>query len=291
MQMAVMGYKSQTGSRRSAARKYQKSPHEKAKIKTQKHRANGKYLQEESSLLSAQGVVEKTLGSLSKLGSQTFALSPFNQYFDDWLVNLREVLSEFESKSAIDVDDEFVKARSQILTDAERELAETKLKESALELVAKALSEENHRVVELDAEYAFKTRENELKRNNEVEHLTRNVNNLEKELAGIGHLKTSLFGLTKKGKAKKEAEATQKLQSAKTELELAIQNFNVVQEKLHDEYEKTKKILINQVQSLEVEIESLETDASLAIRQAASKALVNAVNTLFHRKILSPKTD
>jgi hypothetical protein len=152
MQSAVMGSKSQTGSRRSAARKYQKSPHEKAKIKTQKHRADGKYQPEESSLPSAQGVVEKTLGSLSKLGSQTFALSPFSQYFDDWLVNLREVLCEFESNPAISVDDEFVKARSQILTDAERELATTRLKESALESTATALSEKNHRLVELDVD-------------------------------------------------------------------------------------------------------------------------------------------
>lgn len=290
LQMAVMASKSQTGSRRSAARKYQKSPHEKAKVKTQKHRADGKY-HEESPLPSAQGVVEKTLGSLSKLGSQTFALSPFSQYFDDWLVNLREVLSEFESNPAINVDDEYVKARLQIFTDAERELATTRLKESALESTAKALSEKNHRLVELDAEYASKTRINGLKRNNGVERLTRNVHNLEEELARIGQLKTSLFGLTKKGKAKKEAEATQKLQSAKNELELAVQNFTVEQEKLHDEYEKTKQAVIEQVQSLEKEIESLETDASLAIRQAASKALVNAVNTLFHRKMLSPKTD
>jgi hypothetical protein len=291
LQMAVMGNKSQTGSRRSAARKYQKSPHEKAKIKTQKHRADGKYLQEESSLPSAQEVVEKTLGSLSKLGSQTFALSPFSQYFDDWLVNLREVLFEFESNPAINVDDEYVKARSQILTDAEGELATTRLKESALESTAKALSEKNHHLVELDAEYASKTRENGLKRNNDVQRLTRNVHNLEEELAHIGQLKTSLFGLTKKSKAKKESEATQKLQSAKNELELAVQNFTVEQEKLHDEYEKTKQAVIEQVQSLEKEIESLETDASLAIRQAASKALVNTVNTLFHRKMLSPKTD
>jgi hypothetical protein len=289
--MAVMGPKSQTGSRRSAARKYQKSPHEKAKIKIQKHRPDGKYLQEESSLPSAQGVVEKTLGSLSKLGSQTFALSPFSQYFDDWLVNLHEVLSEFELNPAISVDDEFVEAGSQILTDAERDLATTRLNESALELTAKDLSEKNHRLVELDAEYTSKTRENGLKRNNDVHRLTHNVQNLEEELASIGQLKTSFFSLTKKGKAKKEAEATQKLHSAKTDLELAIQNFTIEQEKLHDEYEKTKQAVIKQVQSLEKELESLEIDASLAIRQAASKALVNAVNTLFQRKMLSPKTD
>ena len=72
---------------------------------------------------SPQEAANKALSSLSKLGTQTFALSPFSQYFDDWLVNLRNVLSEFESNPAISEDDQFIKDRSQIFLNAERELA------------------------------------------------------------------------------------------------------------------------------------------------------------------------
>jgi hypothetical protein len=280
-----MGYKSQTGSRRSSGRKFQKSQHEKAKAKAQKHTSGGRYAQEETPVPPLGEVVEKTLVKLRNLGSQKFAISPFSQYFDDWLVNVREVLSEFESSPAVVVDEEFVKERSQIFLDVEREFAETRLKETALDETAKTLPDANHLIVQIDVEYAVKSRENGLKRNSEVQRLTRNVHDLEEELDRASRIKTSLFGsFSKKAKAQKEAEATRKLASAKSELELVAQNFTVEQEKLHDEYEKRKQAAIEQVQSIEKEIETLETDGSAEARRAACEALVNSVNALLLRK-------
>ena len=280
-----MGYKSQTGSRRSAGRKFQKSQHEKAKAKAQKHTSGGRYAQEETPVPPLGEVVEKTLVKLRNLGSQKFAVSPFSQYFDDWLVNVREVLSEFESNPAIEVDDAFVKERSQVFLDVEREFAETRLKEAALEETAKNLPDANHLIVQIDVEYAVKSRENGLKRNSEVQRLTRNVHDLEEELDRVSRMKTSIFGsFSKKAKARKEAEATQKLTSAKSELELVVQNFTVEQEKLHDEYEKRKQAAMEQVQRIEKELETLETDGSLEARRVACEALVNGVNALLQRK-------
>jgi hypothetical protein len=280
-----MGFKSQTGSRRSAGRRFQKSQHEKAKTKAQKHRAGGNYAQEEIPGPPLGEVVEKTLNKLRNLGSQKFAVSPFSQYFDDWLLNVREVLSEFESSPALEVDEEFVKERSQIFLDIEREFAETRLKETALEETAKNLPDANHLIVQIDAEYAAKSRENGLNRNSEVQRLTRNVHDLEEELDRVSRMKTSLFGsFSKKAKARKEAEVTQKLNSAKSDLELVVQNFTVEQEKLHDEYEKRKQAAIEQVQRIEKEIETLETDGSLEARRVACDALVNGVNALLQRK-------
>ena len=280
-----MGYKSQTGSRRSSGRKFQKSQHEKAKAKAQKHTSGGRYAQEETPVPPLGEVVEKTLVKLRNLGSQKFAVSPFSQYFDDWLVNVREVLSEFESSPAVVVDEEFVKERSQVFLDVEREFAETRLKETALDETAKNLPDANHLVVQIDAEYAAKSRENGLKRNSEVQRLTRNVHDLEEELDRVSRMKTSLFGsFSKKAKAQKDAEATQKLHSAKNGLELVVQNFKVEQEKLHDEYEKRKQAAMEQVQRIEKDIETLETDGSLEARRAACEALVNGVNALLQRK-------
>src|SRR3972149_9520432 len=116
-----MGYKSQPASRRSAGKKFQKSEHEKIKAKAQKHTSGGKYAQEETPVPPLEEVVEKTLVKWRNLGSQKFAVSPFSQYFDDWLLNVREVLSEFESIPAVVVDDAFVKERSQIFLGVERE--------------------------------------------------------------------------------------------------------------------------------------------------------------------------
>jgi len=279
-----MGYRNQSGSRRGIGEKFQRSCHEKAKQKPRK-KSNLKYVEETTP--SAQEISERTLGSLSKLGSQTFALSPFSQYYDDWLVNLRQVISEFESVPGVNVDEIFLKCRAQIFADVEGELANRRIKETELEGSARELSENNHLLVETDALYSTQTRELATKRNNEIDRLTKNLGSLEKELDNIGQMKTSFFGFTKKAKAKKQAEATQKITAAKSELEIAMQNFTVEQEKLHDQYEKKKQSIIDTVRSLEREIENIEVDSSTEPRLVATAALADAVKALVQRKASS----
>jgi hypothetical protein len=283
-----MGYRGQSSGRKSSGEKFQKSSHEKAKSKSQKNKSGVKYA-EEASIPSAEEIAQKTLTSLSKLGTQTFALSPFSQYYDDWMVNLRQVVSEFESNPAVGADEAFVKERNQVFMDVEGELAKRRFKEAELEAAAKTLSETNHLLVETDTQYVAQTRDLAAKRNSNIERLTKDVHTLEEELAKIGQLKTSFFGFTKKAKAKKTADITQKLVAAKAELKLAVQNFAVEQEKLHDEYEKKKQTTIEKVQSLETEIAAIETDGSIETRKAASAALVNAVNALLQRKTVPPQ--
>ena len=210
-----MGYRAQIRSSRSG-RGHQKTEHMKAKTKQQKHRSTDKNLLEEAPVLTLKEIVEKTLRILRNLGDQRFAVSPFNQYFDSWLRNLREVLSEFESSPAVGVDEEFMKDRSQILADVERKLAERRLKEASLEGSLKNIVDTNHLLAQIDAEYAAKTREIGLKRNRVVQHLTRNVHDFEEELERLSQMKTSIFGsFSKKIKTQKMTEATQKLNSAR----------------------------------------------------------------------------
>jgi hypothetical protein len=283
-----MGYRSQSGSRRSG-QKFQKSGHEKAKAKTQKQRGKSKLMQEERPVVTAEEISEKTLNSLKRLGEQKFAVSPFSQYFDDWLINLKEVLSEFESSPAVSVDEGFVKERERVITKIEREFADIKHDEATLNVAVKELADKNHLLVEIDAEYAAQTRELGPKGNAEIQHLTKDVQNLEEELARVKAMKTSFFGsFTKKAKAQKEAELLRKLEPAKTAVESAVQKFKVEQEKLHDEYEKKKQAVIAEVQGLEKEVEKLETDVSPVARHAASEALVYAVNALLERSPAAP---
>ena len=75
---------------------------------------------EENHVPTSEEVMEKTLGRLRSLGNQTFAFSPFSEYFDDWLVNLKDVLIDFESSHSISVDEQFVKEHSQILANVEK---------------------------------------------------------------------------------------------------------------------------------------------------------------------------
>ena len=278
-----MSFRPQTNSRRSAGRQYSKSAHEK-KAKEKKQRSGGKYLQEETPEVSAQEVAEKTLGSLSRLGNQIFALSPFSQYFDDWLVNLRQVISEFESNPTIKVDDQFVKERSQIFLDVEGALAEKRLQESNLTGEAKALADNNHLLVETDKEYAEKTRELSFKRNADVQRLTHRIHELEDEIASQQEIKISIFKpMARRKAAEKLDQTTQNLKDTKNELEVTLQNFTAEQEKLHDRYEKKKQELIEKSESLHKELEKLETDTSIDARQAACNALACAVNALIQR--------
>jgi len=283
-----MSFRSQSGPRRGAGQKFQKSQHEKAKAKAEKRKVGGKYV-EETPLPSQEEAVEKVLNSLRKLGTQVFALSPFSQYFDDWLVALRNVLSEFESSPAANADEQFVKELTQTLLDVERELAEKRLKETASQESANALSEENHRLADMDAENAAKNKEIAEKRNADINRLTKNVHDLEGEVERTGHMKTSFFGFTKKAKARKLDEVSQKLNAAKSELELAVQNFTVEQEKVHDDYEKRKQATMERVQSLEKELAQLETDSSLQARQTVCNNLANLVQDLVQRKKSQPQ--
>lgn len=284
-----MSSRPQSGPRRSASRQYSKSAHEK-KAKEKKHRSGSKYLQEETPQPSVQEGAEKTNSSLNKLGNQIFALSPFSQYYDDWLLNLRQVISEFESNPQINVDDQFTKERSQIFIDAERELAEKRIQESTLTGAAKALYDNNHLLVEMDAEYATKTRELSFKRNSDVQRLTRKVHDLEEELEIEKDAKVSIFNpITRRRASQKIKETEKNLVSAKNDLEVTLQNFTVEQEKLHDDFEKRKQEVTEKVQSLQEEVEKLETDTSIDARQSACNSLANAINALLQRTPSSTK--
>jgi len=282
-----MGYRGQSGSRRGAGEKFQKSSHDKAKSKTLKQKSGGKYAPEVATP-SGEEVAEKTLASLNRLGTQTFALSPFSQYFDDWLVNLRQVVSELESNPAMTVDEVFLKERTQIFAEVEGALAEERLKGDKLEASASALAENNHFLVETDAQYAAQTRELGEKRNREIERLTQKLHESEHELSSVEQVKTSFLNpFARRAKAQKQAEASQKLRAAKTELEIAAQNFKVEQDKLHDEYEKKKQAIMGKVRSLETEIADIETDGSVKARQSSCNALAIAVRAFLERKSAS----
>jgi len=278
-----MSFRPQTGSRRGAARQFTKSSHEK-KAKERKQRAGAKYLIEETPQTTPQEVADKTTNSLTKLGSQIFALSPFSQYFDDWIVNMRQVISEFESNSAIKADEQFVKERMQVFLDVEGSLAEKRLQESNITAEAKALADNNHLIVEADKEYAEKTRDLSNKRNTDVQHLTHKINGLENEVARQQEIKVSFYKIKEKKRVAETLAQTQlNLKNTKNELEVTLQNFAAEQEKLHDSYEKRKQELNEASDRLHKELEKLETDTSTAPRQTACNALVKTINELIKR--------
>jgi hypothetical protein len=280
-----MTYRSQAGPRKGAGQKFQKSAHEKAKAKAKKQKPTGiQYAPEEEATVTAKDIAKKTVASLNRLGTQTFALSPFSNYFDDWLSNLRMTISEFESSPQIVADEKFNSERAQILLDVEREMADKRIQETDQSGDVKALHENNHLLGDMDAEYAQKNRDLSNKRNADVQRLSNLVRELEPQLEDEKEKKFGFFKVSaKRESVKKIRQLTADLGKAKSELEGVLQNFDVEQERLHDDYEKKKQAVMLKIQELEKKLESLEVDNSVQARKTSCDAFVVSVNALVER--------
>jgi DNA repair exonuclease SbcCD ATPase subunit len=280
-----MGYRQRMKSPRASGRGYGTPRHEKAKARGRRHRSVRSSMLEENHVAAAEEVVDRTLKRLRTLGSQKFASSPYSEHFSRWQTDLAYVLSEFESSPTISTDNQFVKERSQILSNVELKLEERRHEETALEEAIKSLSDSKILLERIEEEYATKARELEGRKNSEIKRLNKKIDALRGELDEVARMKAGLFrAISKKAKAQKETETTQRLNTAQRELALAVQDFTAEQERLPDEYEGKKQPVIEQIRDHQKEIEHLETDGSLEDRRVACEALVNAVNALLQRK-------
>ena len=268
--------------RKGTSKQFSKSAHEK-RAKEKKKRLDAKYF-EETPQFSPKQITDKTLSALNRLGNQVFALSPFSQYFDDWIVNLEQVVSEFETNPTIKADEQFQREKTQIFKEVEGTLAENKLAESSLTAESKALTDNNNKIVDADKEYSRKTRELSNKRNSELQRLSGKIRELEDDIALQQQTKFGFFKFgDKKRAAEKLAQTNQNLTATKNELETTMQNFSVEQDKLHFNYTKLKQELNEASDRLHTELERLETDTSILARQTACNALAQAVNNLSTR--------
>jgi hypothetical protein len=257
----------------------------KAKTKGQKRRSSGSYISEEDHAPTPEGIVERTLNRLRNLGNQIFAISPFSQHFSRWLIDLRVVLSEFESNPTVNVDDQFAKERSQIFSNVELKLEELRRKEASGEEAFKSLSDNRILLGRIEEEYGAGMSEMGERKDTEIKRLSSKIDGLREELDRVARIKTGIFrAISKKLKSQKEEEATKRLNSAQGELASAVQHFAAEQDRLRDECAKRKRPLIDQMRDYQKEIENQEVDGSLEARRAACEALVNAVNALLERQ-------
>ncbi len=276
-----MTFRGQIG-RKGTSKQFSKSAHEK-KAKEKKKRLDSKYF-EETPQFSPKQITEKTLSALNRLGNQVFALSPFSQYFDDWIVNLRQVVTEFETNPVIKADEQFQRERIEIFKQVEGALEENKLMESSLTAESKALTDNNNKIIDADKEYYRKTRELSNKRNSELQRLNGKIRELEDDIALQQQTKFGFFKFgDKKRAAEKLAKTNQNLAAAKNELETAAQNFAAELDKLHGNHTKLKQELNEVSDRLHTELQRLENDTSILARQTACNALAQAVNNLSTR--------
>jgi len=277
-----MGYRPQI----RAPRKYgRRRGNLKAKAKGRKRRSSGSYLSEENRVQTSEEVVDRTLNRLRNLGNQRFGLFPFSEHFNLWLWSLWDTLSELDSSPNIDVDDQFVKERSQILADIELKLEERRRNENSQEEAAKNLLDMRMLIEQIEEEYAAKMKETERRRNSEINRLSSNIGDIREEMDRIARMKTGIFRRILKNITQKEAEATQRLNSAEKELMLAMQGFASEQDRLRNEYETRKQPIIERIDNQQKEAKSQEVDGSLEDRHGACEALINAVEALLKRNL------
>ena len=254
-------------------------------LKGQKRGSLSTYESDEDRVQTLEEIVDRTVKSLSNLGSQVFAVSPFGEHFGRWLVDLRLVLSEFESNGIINVDDEFLKQRSQALSNVGLELEKRRTEESSADEAFKSLSTNRILLERIEKDHLVKMKDAERKNDVKLKRLSSNVDSLRQELDTIARIKTGIFrGVSKKTKGRKEAEATQKLDLALKEVASAEQNFAAEQERLRNEHEKRKQPILEQIRAMEKEVENQDVDGSLDARKAACETLIDAVNAFVERK-------
>jgi chromosome segregation ATPase len=284
-----MGYQSRMRTRGSFGRGHGVQQRKKAKVKGQKRRSGGSYALEETHVRTSEEVLAEVLNRLRSLGNQRFVLSPFSEHFDRWSGTLRDAVFEFESSPPIGVDDQFLKERSQILSNVELELEERRREEASLDKITESLSGKRALLEQIEEEHYAKTRELEGQEASEIKRLSAQVEGIREELDRIAKMKTGILRrFSERARKQKVAEATQRLNSAQTDLASATEHFSAEKQRLRTEYEKKKRPITEQIRDLQKEVENLEIDGSLEARRAACEALADAVSALVRRKRPSP---
>ena len=286
---SVMGYQPHAKSPRRAIHEYRKTLREKVKDRKRITSRAGKPSLEEKSITTEKEISEGTLKRLHTLGNQKFGSSPFSQHFDRWLTDVAFVLSEFESHPSISVDNQFLRERSQTLSIIKKQLEDRSLKEATLEQEIKKLSDSTKNIEQINTEYVTMTLELKTRKKSEVKNLQRIINNLEKEQKKIIQMKTGFFrGISRKDREQKEIEVTQKIDTKQRELELVLQDFNAMQKKVRNEYERKREPVLDQIKKFRKLFQNLETDSSLEERWFASEAFVDSVISFLQRKSTQP---
>ncbi|HJX23823.1 MAG TPA: hypothetical protein VJ574_05395 [Candidatus Bathyarchaeia archaeon] len=258
-----------------------------AKSKKKERQPDRGFAPQEKLAQAPEELVNRTLNVLRNLGSQRFALPPFDEYVVRWLSNLKSVLYEFESNPATSSDDQFARERSQILSEVELNLVESRQKEEASGLTCdKSLSDAKGLLERIEEDYIAKKKDIETRNGREILHLSSKVDKIKEEIDNLTRTKTGIFGVFLKSvKARREAEALQRLESARRDVVSAEKNSIVEKEKLRNEFEGRRQPVNDQIRDLQRKIEEQEVDGSVEIRRAACDSLINSVNALLQRNL------
>ncbi len=179
-------------------------------------------------LAQIEAIKNETLEFIELLSVEKFEYSPISRFFDDWMVNLKQVVTSFTSNGIIEPDEEFDKQFSDIFNDIEEQLAQRLLNEAEIEVSTKSLEENKQILSEISAGYAAQSKDMVTKGTSTIDFLIKNVQHIETELAELEKSKASLLHPLKKlAQEQKHAELTKKLFDSKKRLAMVVQSSTV----------------------------------------------------------------
>jgi hypothetical protein len=283
-----MAYRPQIRSPKGTLPKYKRDPIKKAK--KNKDRRFENQVKEEPQVITEKEISELTLKRLHTLGNQRFGAFPFSEYFAQWLSNVSFVLTEFESFTDMNVDDQYVSERSEILSTIKLKLGDRHRIEASVNQEITNLAEYKNDVQKINQIYLERIRAIVSERNNRLRVLNRDIEQLKKDQDEVIRMKTGFFrGISKKAREQKEINVMQKLSDKQNQLELAILDLNTAKQKLQEECARKKEPLLEPIKNLQKSLADLEIDGSLEERWFACQSLIDSVNAFLQRKTMETK--
>jgi hypothetical protein len=277
-----MGYQPRAKPRRGASHEYTKPLRERRKDRKRLHMPT---VTEKKQIATEKEISEATLKRLHILGSQKFGSSPFSDHFNRWITNIETILNEFESHPSIEVDEQFLKERSDSLAIIKLQLEDRRQIEARLEQELKSLAYCRASLKQISNEYATATNATKIQKNSQIKQLNSIINQLKKEQDEVIRLKTGFFrGVSQKSREQKESAIVQELIDKQKELEVITMNFNAELKILNEEYERKKEPVLEQIKFFKKKIGNLDIDGSLEERWFACESLIDAVNSFLQRK-------
>jgi regulator of sigma D len=281
-----MGYHPRAYSSKKASREYKKAFQKKKPSNKQVDRQDNRQVWEEKTVFTFQQIFEITLKRLHTLGNQKFGLSPFSEHFDRWLLNVETILNEFENQSDINIDEQFVKERDQVIATIKLQLETRRQQETSLEIRISDIADVKNCLQQTKKEYQTKAVVLRSKKITAVKRLNREMEIIKKEQEQTIKIKPGFFrGITKKEREQKETMVMQRYNDKQQELEIVVLDFKEKQKQLKEDYENKCMPLIEAVKNFQKYTKEMDTDNSLEERWFACETLIDVINNFFQRKV------
>ena len=288
-----MGYQPSAGRTSSSRpRGFDRPKKAKTKKATMQHASGPRRVG--TSAQSTNEIVERTITGLETLGSQTFAMAPFNQHFERWLKSLGSVLDDFEASKVIELDEKFHEERVSIVSAVEAALKSEQAKEASREATIMSIHASKDLLFHAEREHGEKLRGQAARRDANLKELKGSVEALRAKLDEVLESKVGFMERFTKSKAKIEEDARSRLSDAEKGVEVAKSTFTEELAALQKVYEQERGVILEKVTAERREGDKLvaeaEVDGSVEVRRVACEELAGAVKDLVTRVNTPKKT-